>query len=80
MKETRRNIPELGIIAGSRAAGGGGVALFLADKLTKEQRKAVGWTLFLVGAITTFLWGIWRLPGAVDSRQGNTGKSFNIFK
>jgi EamA domain-containing membrane protein RarD len=53
MKETRLIIPELGLIAGTRAALGGGVALLLADKLTKEQRKAVGWTLFLVGAITT---------------------------
>jgi hypothetical protein len=53
MKETRLIMPELGLIAGTRAALGGGVALLLADKLTKEQRKAVGWTLFLVGAITT---------------------------
>jgi hypothetical protein len=53
MKEIRLIIPELGLIAGTRAALGGGVALLLADKLTKEQRKAVGWTLFLVGAITT---------------------------
>jgi hypothetical protein len=53
MKETTLSIPELGLIAGTRAALGGGVALILADKLTKDQRKAVGWTLFLVGAITT---------------------------
>ncbi len=53
MKETRLTFPELGLIAGTRAALGGGVALLLADRLTKEQRKAVGWSLFLVGAITT---------------------------
>ena len=53
MKEARLSIPELGLIAGTRAALGGGVALLLSDKLTKDQRKAVGWTLFLVGAITT---------------------------
>jgi uncharacterized membrane protein len=53
MKETRLTIPELGLVAGTRAALGGGVALLLADRLTREQRKAVGWTLFLVGAITT---------------------------
>jgi len=58
MKETRLIIPELGLIAGTRAALGGGIALLLADKLTKEQRKAVGWTLFLVGAITTIPLGI----------------------
>ena len=47
MKETRLIMPALGLIAGTRAALGGGVAHLLADKLTKEQRKAVGWTLFL---------------------------------
>ncbi|MGA2151626.1 MAG: hypothetical protein ABSG48_05650 [Geobacteraceae bacterium] len=53
MKETRLTIPELGLVAGTRAALGGGIALLLADRLTRDQRKAVGWTLFLVGAITT---------------------------
>jgi hypothetical protein len=58
MKEISLSIPELGLIVGTRAALGGGVALLLADKLTKEQRKAVGWTLFIVGAITTIPLGI----------------------
>ncbi len=53
MKETRLTLPELAVIAGTRAALGGGAALLLGDKLTREQRKAVGWSLFLVGAITT---------------------------
>ena len=53
MRETRLSFPELGLFAGTRAALGGGVGLLLADKLTKEQRKAVGWTLFMLGAITT---------------------------
>ncbi len=53
MKETHLTFPELGLVAGTRAALGGGAALLLADRLTKEQRKAVGWTLFLVGAVTT---------------------------
>ena len=53
MKETHLTIPELGLLAGTRAALGGGVALLLADRLTREQRKAVGWTLFMVGAVTT---------------------------
>jgi hypothetical protein len=32
---------------------GAGIALLLADKLTPEQRKATGWTLAAVGALTT---------------------------
>jgi gas vesicle protein len=58
MKTTRLTIPELGMIVGTRAALGGGAALLLADRLTKEQRKSVGWTLFLIGAISTIPLGI----------------------
>jgi hypothetical protein len=53
MKEAKLTLPELALIAGTRGALGAGIALLLADRLSKEQRKAVGWTLFLVGAVTT---------------------------
>lgn len=53
MKETRLTFPELALIAGTRAILGGGLALLLADRLNKEQRRAVGSTLFMVGAIST---------------------------
>jgi hypothetical protein len=53
MKETRLTIPEVSLIAGTRAALGGGLALLLADRLSREQRKATGWALLLVGAVTT---------------------------
>lgn len=53
MKDIRLTLPELSIIAATRVALGGGLALLLADRLTKKQRKAAGWSLFLVGAVTT---------------------------
>jgi hypothetical protein len=53
MIETRISIPELALIAGTRAALGAGAALLLGDLLTGEQKKAVGWTLLLVGVVTT---------------------------
>jgi hypothetical protein len=53
MKETRMTLPELALLAGTRAMLGGGIALLLADRLKKDQRKAVGMTLFLVGSVTT---------------------------
>lgn len=53
MKEIRLSLPELSLIAGTRALLGAGVALLFGDRLTKEEKKAVGWTLFLVGAVTT---------------------------
>jgi hypothetical protein len=53
MKTICISIPELALIAGTRAALGAGIALIVGDQLTKEQKKAVGWTLLLVGAVTT---------------------------
>jgi hypothetical protein len=53
MRETRITLPELALIAGTRGMLGAGLGLLLADRLPEGQRKAVGWTLFLVGAITT---------------------------
>jgi hypothetical protein len=53
MNRTPLSIPELAIIAGTRAALGAGVGLLLADRLNDDQRRAVGWTLFGVGVLTT---------------------------
>ena len=46
-------IPEIGFIAGTRAALGAGLALLLADKLSAPARRAVGITLVTIGAATT---------------------------
>ncbi len=53
MIKTEITLPELGLIAATRALLGAGVGILLADKLSDEQRKAVGWTLTAVGALTT---------------------------
>jgi hypothetical protein len=53
MRETRATLPEPALIGGTRAALGAGLGLLLADRLTVDQRRAVGWTIFLVGALTT---------------------------
>jgi hypothetical protein len=53
MTRAELTLPEIGLIAATRALLGAGIALLLADKLTAEQRKAVGWTLVAVGALTT---------------------------
>jgi len=41
------------MIAGTRAALGAGLGLLLADRLPEGPRRAVGWTLLLVGAVST---------------------------
>ncbi len=53
MRNVKLTMPELALIAGTRAALGAGVALLLADRLSSEQRKAAGTALAVVGAITT---------------------------
>ena len=53
MKSTELTLPELALIAGTRGMLGAGAALLISSKLNNDQRKAVGWTLFLVGLIST---------------------------
>lgn len=47
------SLPEVAVIAGTRAALGAGIGLLLADRLDRDQRRAIGWTLFAVGAVST---------------------------
>jgi len=53
MKSTELTLPELALIAGTRGMLGAGAALLISSKLNSDQRKAVGWTLFLIGLIST---------------------------
>jgi hypothetical protein len=53
MKSTEITLPELALIAGTRGMLGAGFALLVSSKLNTDQRKAVGWTLFLIGLIST---------------------------
>jgi len=53
MKPKEVTVPELALIAGTRGLLGAGIGLLLSGKLSREQRRAVGWTLVTVGAVTT---------------------------
>ena len=53
MKERMLTIPELFLIAGTRVALGIGIGLLIADKFTNHERKAAGWALVGMGALTT---------------------------
>ena len=37
---------------------GAGIGLLLADRLSDQQRKSVGWTLVAIGALTTIPLGM----------------------
>ena len=53
MKERTLSIPELILIAGTRVALGVGIGLLVSGRLTREQRRAAGLSLALVGGLTT---------------------------
>jgi hypothetical protein len=74
MRETHITLPELALVAGTRAAIGAGVGLLLSECLNDQQRRAVGWTLLLFGALTTIplgfeVFGGGRMSGR-DRRHG----------
>jgi hypothetical protein len=53
MRRISLRVPEIGFIAGTRAAFGAGLGLLLADKLNRRQRRKVGRMLVAIGAVTT---------------------------
>ena len=46
-------MPEIALVAVTRAAIGFGAGLLLAGKLERKRRKLLGWTLFLSGLAST---------------------------
>ena len=53
MIATELRLPELALLAGTRGMLGAGVGLLLADKLRRDQRESIGWTLVAIGVLTT---------------------------
>jgi len=53
MMERKLTLPEIALVAGTRAFLGIGIGLLISGRLTDDQRKAAGLALTLVGAVTT---------------------------
>ena len=53
MKTYNVTVPEIGIVAATRGMAGAGIGLLASNYLRPEVRRAVGWTLLAVGALTT---------------------------
>jgi hypothetical protein len=53
VKRVELPVPEIGILAVTRAMLGAGVGLMVAEKLSERQRKVIGRTLFLIGVFST---------------------------
>jgi hypothetical protein len=65
VNEIQLSWPELAFIIATRAILGAGIALLLADRLSAEQRKAVGSTFVLVGLVTTIP-AVWVIFGKCE--------------
>ena len=63
MKEINLNLPTLGFVVMTRALLGVGIGLLAAERMSPEQRRAVGLTLVVVGAATT-------IPAVLAARGG----------
>ncbi len=53
MKTVEIPLPQLAAIAATRALGGAGIGLLVSPTLTDDHRKAAGWILLGIGALTT---------------------------
>jgi hypothetical protein len=75
MKERGLTFPEIGLIAGTRGMLGAGLAFLLADRLDGRTRRAVGWTLFLAGALSTvpLVAHVLSKPGLGGGAEGRDG-------
>jgi hypothetical protein len=67
MKQLALNLPTFGFVVMTRALLGVGVGLLVAERLSPEQRRAVGLTLVLVGVATT-------IPAAIAVLGGIEGQ------
>lgn len=79
MRETRISLPELGLIAVTRAALGVGIGLLVSEQMGGRARRGVGWALVVFGALTTIplvaevLGKVRSAEGAGMSTNGRTG-------
>jgi len=63
-------LPELGLVAVTRAALGFGLGLLIGEHIDGPQRRAIGWTLVAVGAVTTVPLALNFFGGAKPKESG----------
>jgi len=53
MRNLRLQFPELVLIGATRGMIGLGAGLLIADRMRRDRRKSIGWTLLSIGALST---------------------------
>lgn len=67
MMERKLTVTEIMLIAGTRVALGIGIGLLFSTKLNKDQCRAAGWALAVVGGLTTIPLAL----GVIGKKPGN---------
>ena len=64
MSQRAMTIPEIMLIAGTRAALGAGIGLLVGEKLNRDTRRGAAYALLLVGILSTIpiVFGILEKP------------------
>ena len=78
MQTRTLTLPELGFIIATRAALGAGIGMLLAGKLDVSARRAVGFTLAGLGAITTIPAAMVLFRRCPDLASGPVSQSDNL--
>ena len=58
MRSIELPLPLFGAVVGTRAMLGAGIGLLVALALPDAQRRAIGWTLVAIGALSTIPLGV----------------------
>ena len=69
MKERKLKLTDIALIASTRGMLGAGIGFLLSGKLNKDQRRAAGWALVMVGALTTIPLVMNLIDRADDSKK-----------
>ena len=71
MRDISVTVPELALVAMTRGLAGVGIGLLICEHLNPSQRRAVGWGLLALGALSTLPLGMRILPRAIGRHTGD---------
>jgi hypothetical protein len=76
MRQRSVTLPEIALIAATRGMLGFGAGLLISERLSRNRRENVGWTLLAIGALSTIPLAIrvFRKGGNHHRTEGTDGR------
>ena len=71
MQRINMTVAELALVALTRGLAGVGIGLLVSEHLYRSQRRAAGWGLLALGALSTIPLGLRILPRAIGKNAGD---------